>query len=73
VPYIRRREAIEKNDAEIQFIVSLHEDLLVAVEAKRGGLRNVWKACSLNLAKLKCCQGEYGANPLKPESVGDNR
>jgi hypothetical protein len=64
VPFIRRREAIEKNDAEIQFIVSLHEDLLAAVEAKRGGLRNVWKACSLNLARLRCCQSEYGARPL---------
>ena len=64
VPYIRRREAIEKNDAEIQFIVSLHEDLLAAVEANRGGFRNVSKACSLNLAKLKCCRGEYGAKTL---------
>jgi len=74
VPYIRRREAIEKNDAEIQFIVSLHEDLLAAVEANRGGLRNVWKACSLNLAKLKCCRGEYGAKTLNLfEPVCENR
>jgi hypothetical protein len=61
VPYIRRREALDKSDAEIIFIMSLHDDLLDAVAAKHGVLQRVWKACLLNLAKLRCCLGQCGA------------
>jgi hypothetical protein len=60
VPYLRKRGAIEKTDAEIPFILSLHETLRKAVEAKRGTFLDVWKACSLRLAKLRCCLGEVG-------------
>jgi hypothetical protein len=62
VPYLRRRSAIEKTDAEIPFILSIHQALLKAVEAKRSTLQDVWKACSLRLAKLHCCLGEVGAS-----------
>ncbi len=62
VPYLRRRGAIVKNDAEIPFILSIHQALLKAVEAKRSTFQHVWKACSLRLAKLHCCLGEVGAS-----------
>ena len=62
VPYLRRRSAIEKTDAEIPFILSIHQTLLKAVEAMRSTLLDVWKACSLRLAKLHCCLGEVGAS-----------
>jgi hypothetical protein len=35
VPYMRKRGAVEKSDAEMPFILSLHEILLKAVESKR--------------------------------------
>ena len=35
VPYMRKRGAVEKSDAEMPFILSLHEVLLKAVESKR--------------------------------------
>jgi hypothetical protein len=60
VPYVRRRGVIEKTDAEIPFILSIHQALLKAVEAKRSTFQDVWKACSLRLAKLHCCLGEVG-------------
>jgi hypothetical protein len=60
VPYLRKRSAIEKTDAEIPFILFLHETLRKAVEAKRSTFLDVWKACSLRLAKLRCCLGEVG-------------
>lgn len=64
VPYLRQRSAIEKTDAEIPFILSIHQTLHKAVAAKRSTFLDVWKACSLRLAKLHCCLGEVGANPF---------
>jgi hypothetical protein len=58
VPYLRQRSAIEKTDAEIQFILSIHRTLLSAVETMRGTLLHVFKSCSLRLAKLLCCLGD---------------
>jgi hypothetical protein len=61
VPYLRSRGAIEKTDAEVVFIIALHETLRKAVEAKRSTFMDVWKATSLRLAKLRCCLGDVSA------------
>jgi hypothetical protein len=60
VPYSRHRGAIGKNDSEIPFIIFVHESLRKAVENKRSAYLDVWKACSLRLAKLRCCLGDVG-------------
>jgi len=57
VPYLRQRSAIEKSDAEIPFILDIHRILLKAIAAKRSTYLDVWKTCSLRLAKLHCCLG----------------
>ena len=61
VPYLRSRVAIDKTDAEVAFIISLHETLRSAVDGKRGAFMDVWKACCLRLAKLRCCLGDVSA------------
>jgi len=61
VPYLRGRGAIEKSDAEVEFIIYLHETLRKAIEVKRSTFMDVWKACSLRLAKLRCCLGDINA------------
>lgn len=61
VPCLRNRSAIEKTDAEIQFILSIHRTLLDAVKTMRGALLHVFKACSLRQAKLLCCLGDVDA------------
>ena len=61
VPCLRNRSAIEKTDAEIRFILSIHRTLLDAVETMRGALLHVFKACSLRQAKLLCCLGDVDA------------
>jgi hypothetical protein len=63
VPYMRKRGAIEKNEAEITFILSLHEILLKAVESKRSVYQDVWKTCCLRIAKLRHCLGQVGPYP----------
>ncbi len=61
VPCMRHRDAIEKTDAEIQFILFIHQTLLRAVETMRSTLLHVFKSCCLRLAKLLCCLGDVDA------------
>jgi hypothetical protein len=58
VPYLRQRSAIEKTDDEIQFILSIYQTLFEATKEMHFSLFDVFKACSLRLAKLLCCLGD---------------
>jgi hypothetical protein len=66
---LRQRSAIEKTDAEIPFILDIHRILLKAAAARGTKLLDVWKTCSLRLAKLHCCLGSAkpteGVEPQK--------